>query len=146
MKNDGFDDFRKSKIYLDAFQSASSYVRKVRKYNLLYYLISLGQITELAHETMVFLIAFTHLYDNLTDEPGLTSSQKDEMHSNIYKMALSFNTNSFELNQSDSNMKKWLYFLIKIDKECGLDNFKYLKLLYESNIEDYNRRGKIYIQ
>ncbi len=135
------NQLRKSKIYREAFQSASSYIRKQ---DFIHYFPIIAQPTDIGNECMAFLWAAIHCYDDLTDEIDLTLDQKDELHVNIYETAHEMYNNSFDIEKADGDLMKWLYFYIGNDLEYGFDTYRYLRLLYESNVEDHERRGKIY--
>lgn len=141
MKGDGYDWTTKSKIYREAFQSASSYIRNK---NFVHYLPVIVQPTDIANESWAFIWAAIRYYDDLTDKSGLSYEQKDELHVKIWEAAHEMYNNSFDAEKTDSNLMKWLYFYIQNDIEYEFNTYKYLVLLYESNVEDHKRRGKIY--
>ncbi len=132
---------KKSKIYRKGFQSASSYIRKQ---NFVHYLPVVVQPTDLGNESWAFIWAAIRSYDDLTDKQGLTFNQKDELHVDIYEAAHEMYNNSFDVEKADSELIKWLYFYIQNDVEYELGTYRYLCLLHESNVEDHERRGKIY--
>ncbi len=131
----------KSKIYREAFQSASSYIRKQ---NFVHYLPVVVQPNDLGNESWAFIWAAIRHYDDLTDKQGLTLYQKDELHVDIYETAHEMYDNSFDVEKADSELMKWLCFYIQNDLEYEFGTYRYLCLLHESNVEDHERRGKIY--
>jgi len=137
----GYDWTKRCKIYKEAFQSASSYIRRQ---NFVHYLPVIVQPTDIANESWAFIWAVIRHYDNLTDNRGLSYEQKDELHAKVWEVAHEIYNNSFDVKKVNDNLIRWLYFYIQNDIEYEFNTYKYLVLLYESNVEDHRRRGKIY--
>ncbi|MFX0094154.1 MAG: hypothetical protein ACFFBD_20620 [Candidatus Hodarchaeota archaeon] len=135
------DWLKKDKAYREAFQFASSHIRNQ---DFVHYLPVVAQPTDLGNESWAFIWAAIRHYDDITDKPGLTMNQKDELHVDVWNAVDDMYNNSFDFEKADTNLMKWLYFYIKNDVENEFETYKFLQLLYESNVEDHERRGEIY--
>ncbi|MFX1250953.1 MAG: hypothetical protein ACFFCZ_05045 [Promethearchaeota archaeon] len=125
-----------SKMYHKAFQSASSLIRRR---DFVHYLPVVAQPTDLGNESWAFIWAAIRYYDDLTDEQQLTFQQKDDLHVDIWDAVQDMYNNSFDVTKTDNDLMKWLSFYIQNDVEYEFGTYKYLRLLYESNIEDHER-------
>ncbi len=123
-------------MYREAFQSASSLIRKR---DFVHYLPVVAQPTDLGNESWAFIWAAIRYYDDLTDEQELTFQQKDELHVDIWQAVQDIYNNSFDVTKTDNELMKWLFFYIQNDVEYEFGTYKYLRLLYESNLEDHER-------
>lgn len=123
-------------MYHKAFQSASSLIRRR---DFVHYLPVVAQPTDLGNESWAFIWAAIRYYDDLTDEQQLTFQQKDDLHVDIWDAVQDMYNNSFDVTKTDNDLMKWLSFYIQNDVEYEFGTYKYLRLLYESNIEDHER-------